>query len=236
MRVLIRGVSGVRGLTAGEITPDLARRYGRAFSVRAPGKIAVGWDSRTGGDALKDAVAAGIAEAGGGVLDLGVVPTPTVGVVVRLRALAGGVVVTASHNPEEYNGLKFFSSRGVFLDGEEVAGLFAAVDAQADAGPRPTRGPSLVPVDDAVAEHVDLVLASRVVDVDAVVAAAPRVVLDCVNAAGSVFLSHTKLHGRYVLRLTIGNLRTMREHVERAWGLIRQARQRLPTQVVRNDR
>ncbi len=194
LRVLIRSVSGVRGLTAGEVTPDVVRRYGGAFAARTPGDIAVGWDSRSGGDVLKDAVAAGIIEAGGRVVDVGVVPTPTVGVVVKRHGLAGGVMITASHNPEEYNGLKFFSRRGVFLDGEEVARLFAAVDAVAEAPigtPRDAREPGASDVrrmDDAVGEHVALVLASPLVNVPAVSAARPRIVVDCVNAAGSVIL------------------------------------------------
>lgn len=204
--MLIRSVSGVRGLTAGEVTPDLARLYGGAFAVRTPGEIAVGWDSRAGGEILKNAVVAGIVEAGGRVVDVGMVPTPTVGVVVRRHGLAGGVVVTASHNPEEYNGLKFFSRRGVFLDGEEVAGLFDAVDAAADApvhaprgvpGSGDAPGPDGVPecgvpdvrlLDDAVGEHLALVLASPFVNAPAVSLARPRIVVDCVNAAGSVIL------------------------------------------------
>ncbi|HYW68083.1 MAG TPA: phosphoglucosamine mutase, partial [bacterium] len=69
---MIRSVSGVRGLTENEVTPSLAFRYGLAFAAQAPGTIAIGWDSRTGGDVLKDAVAQGILEAGGKVVDLGV--------------------------------------------------------------------------------------------------------------------------------------------------------------------
>ncbi|MCK4512579.1 phosphoglucosamine mutase, partial [bacterium] len=147
-----------------------------------------------GGDILKNAVAAGIIEAGGGVVDVGMVPTPTVGVIVRRHELAGGVVITASHNPEQYNGLKFFSRRGVFLDGEEVAGLFAAVDAAAEAAvgaPRSARdadASEMRGIDDAVGEHVALVLASPLVNAPAVSAARPRIVVDCVNAAGSVIL------------------------------------------------
>ena len=192
--MLIRSVSGVRGLTAGEVTPDVVRRYGGAFAVRTPGDIAVGWDSRSGGDVLKDAVAAGIIEAGGRVVDVGVVPTPTVGIVVRRHGLAGGVVITASHNPEEYNGLKFFSRRGVFLDGEEVARLFDAVDAAGGTPAGAPRGASepgtsdVRRMDDAVAEHEALVLASPFVNAPAVSAARPRIVVDCVNAAGSVIL------------------------------------------------
>jgi phosphomannomutase len=190
--LLIRSVSGVRGLTADEVTPDLARRYGRTFALLTPGEIALGWDSRPGGDALKDAVAAGILDGGGRVLDLGIAPTPTVGLIVRRHGLAGGVVVTASHNPEEYNGLKFFSSRGVFLLADEAAGLFEAVDGEREAA-REARAPNIGPgharrLEDAVGEHLSAVVGSRFVDAAAVEAARPRIVVDCVNAAGSVIL------------------------------------------------
>jgi len=205
-------VSGVRGLIAGDVTPDVVRRYGKVFAAQTPGDIAVGWDSRLGGEVLKNAVAAGIVEAGGRVVDVGLVPTPTVGIVVRRHGLAGGVVITASHNPEEYNGLKFFSRRGVSLYGEEVSKLFDAVDAAAD---EPVRAPLRVPgpgdapgsggtqeprggpefgasgvfeMDDAVGEHVALVLASPFVNAPAVSAGRPRIVVDCVNAAGSLIL------------------------------------------------
>jgi phosphomannomutase len=191
--LLIRSVSGVRGLIVNEVTPDLARRYGLAFARLAPGEIALGWDSRPGGEALKEAVAAGIMAGGARVVDLGVAPTPTVGLVVKRHGLAGGVVVTASHNPEEYNGLKFFSSRGVFLLADEAARLFEAVDGDTvspeavrpGSRPDPERTRRL---DDAVGEHLSVVMGSQFVDAAAVAAARPRVVVDCVNAAGSVIL------------------------------------------------
>ena len=116
--MLIRSVSGVRGLIDGEVTPDVARRYGGAFAAQTPGDIVVGWDSRPGGDVLKNAVAAGIIEAGGRVVDVGVVPTPTVGVIVRRRGLAGGVVITASHNPADYNGLKLVREESRPISGD----------------------------------------------------------------------------------------------------------------------
>jgi phosphomannomutase len=169
----------------------MARRYGRAFAAPRPGAIAVGWDSRPGGDRLVDAVSMGVRDAGGTVVDLGVVPTPTVGLVVRTRGLAGGVVVTASHNPEEYNGLKFFSDRGVFLLGDEVERLFAAVDALEEAAAPPKRAASVDAsraAGDPIGEHIALVLASSFVDREAIAAVAPRIVVDCVNAAGSVML------------------------------------------------
>jgi phosphomannomutase len=183
---LIRSVSGVRGVVGIDLTAELARRYGRAFGRTVRGDVAVGWDSRRNGAELVEAVAAGLRESGSRAAHLGIVPTPTVGIAIRKHRLAGGVAVTASHNPEEYNGLKFFSSEGMFLDGREGRELYEL----ADADPPPEEGEGLPPVtlDGAIDDHIGLVLASDAVAVDAVRAARPKVVVDCVNAAGSVIL------------------------------------------------
>ncbi len=183
---LIRSVSGVRGIVGEDITPDVARRYGLAFALMARGDIVVGWDSRRNGDELKDAVVSGLRANGARVLDAGIVPTPTVGIAVRRRGLAGGVAITASHNPEEYNGLKFFSPEGIFLDGDGVASLFELVDGELP--PPEGDGPEPVGLPDAVDDHLALVKESDVIDLDAVARARPRIAVDCVNAAGSVVL------------------------------------------------
>ncbi len=168
------------------MTTELAFRYGEAFGRMVDGTVVVGWDSRPGGDELVAAVSAGLSARGVRVLDAGVVPTPTVGLVVRERGLAGGVVVTASHNPEEYNGLKFFSARGVFLEGGEVDELFSLADGAGAS--RPAVGAHAEPVTDAIDEHIRLVLSSSLVDAEAVARVHPLVVVDCVNGAGSVIL------------------------------------------------
>lgn len=187
--MLIRSVSGVRGLVGEEVTPDLAYVYGRSFAQMAPGRVVVGWDSRRGGDALKAAMEAGLSESGVDVLDAGVVPTPTVGVAIRHLHLDGGVQVTASHNPEEYNGLKFFSPLGVFLSGEAAERLFALADAHdGRTGYVPGQRIRPEPAGDVVGRHIELVLSSCPVDIESVAALRPRVVVDCVNAAGSVML------------------------------------------------
>jgi phosphomannomutase len=181
----IRSVSGVRGTTGIDITGETAARYGRAYAELVRGEVVIGWDSRRGGDRLVDAVAGGLRRGGVGPVLLGVVPTPTVGLTVREGGFGGGVCVTASHNPETDNGLKFFSSEGVFLGAAEVARLFELADGPAlperdGAAPRSLAG--------AVERHVARIIACPHVDVDAVRRAAPRVVVDCVNAAGSVIL------------------------------------------------
>lgn len=183
---LIRSVSGVRGIVGRDIVDETACLYGRAFARLTGGAVCVGRDSRRGGERLAGAVARGLREAGVAAFDLGVVPTPTVGIAIRSHGLAGGVAVTASHNPEEWNGFKFFSSSGVFLTRDEVDRVFAL----ADEGVPPARdaGPAVERIEGAAADHVRLVTDSPLVGRDAVARMRPRVVLDCVNAAGSVVL------------------------------------------------
>lgn len=183
--VLIRSVSGVRGLVGRDLTVELAEQYGAAFARLAGGDVAVGRDARPGGENLAAAVSRGLCAGGVTVHDLGVAPTPTVGIAVRLRRLAGGIAVTASHNPEAYNGLKFFSSRGIFLDREAADRLFSAVDRGVSGA---SHAGSVVSSSGAARDHIDRVVACRLVDRSAIARRRPVLVVDCVNAAGSLVL------------------------------------------------
>jgi phosphoglucosamine mutase len=118
------GTDGVRGVANVDLTPELAFAVGRAgaavlaAAAGGPGTIVVGRDTRLSGTMLQAAVTAGIASTGCDALVVGVVPTPAVARIVReVRALAG-VVISASHNPVEYNGIKFFGSDGFKLGDE----------------------------------------------------------------------------------------------------------------------
>ena len=183
---LVRSVSGVRGVVGTDVTEELVGRYAVAFGSTISGDAAVGWDGRRGGDVLAQAAMRGLVRAGVGVLDAGVVPTPTIGIAVRERRMGGGIAVTASHNPEDHNGLKFFSSRGVFLDGEAIGRLFSLVDGGIEQSDAEVGGAGLL--EGAVRAHVDLVLASEFVDRERTREEGIKVVVDCVNAAGSLIL------------------------------------------------
>lgn len=109
------GTDGIRGVANVELTCEIAYRLGQA-SVEFLGKtIVVGKDTRLSGDMLESALVAGIASAGGTALLAGVIPTPGVALLVRELNAAGGVVISASHNPPEYNGLKLFDAQGFKL-------------------------------------------------------------------------------------------------------------------------
>lgn len=109
------GTDGVRGVANAELTCELAMRLGQA-AVRFMGSpIVVGRDTRLSGDMLQAALVAGIASAGGDALIAGIVPTPAAALLVREMRAAGGIVISASHNPPEYNGIKCFDAQGFKL-------------------------------------------------------------------------------------------------------------------------
>ena len=109
------GTDGVRGVANKELTPELAFELGLAgakFLSPDRGSLVLGRDTRVSGDMLQSAMAAGVCSAGIDVLDLGIVPTPTLAWLIKTLGANGGAMVSASHNPADYNGIKFFSREG----------------------------------------------------------------------------------------------------------------------------
>jgi phosphomannomutase len=127
---LIVSVSGIRGIVGAGLTPDAALAFASALGAfTGGGKIVVARDGRPSGLMLRHAVLAGLLAAGCDVEDLGVAPTPTCGLALCKTQAAGGIQITASHNPAPWNGLKLFSSEGKVLSagqGQELKDLYAA--------------------------------------------------------------------------------------------------------------
>src|SRR5204862_5772662 len=136
------GTDGVRGIANQELTGDLAFRLGRAAvgaltelgEVRP--EILVGRDTRASGEFLEAALAAGICSAGGDAVLLGVASTPEVAFLTTDLGAQAGAVISASHNPAEYNGIKFFGATGYKLPDDGEAQIEDIVEH--DSGPRPT--------------------------------------------------------------------------------------------------
>ena len=101
------GTDGARGVANTELTCEIAYRLGQAAAKFLGNLLVVGKDTRLSGDMLEAALAAGAMSAGATVLSAGVIPTPAVALLTRRMAAAGGIVISASHNPPEYNGIKF---------------------------------------------------------------------------------------------------------------------------------
>ena len=115
------GTDGVRGVANSELTSSLAYRLGRAGAYilskdNARPVFIIGKDTRLSGDMLEDALSAGILSVGGNVIKVGILPTPAIAYLVKAYGADAGVVISASHNPFEYNGIKFFKGDGFKLD------------------------------------------------------------------------------------------------------------------------
>ena len=188
---LIISVSGMRGIVGKNLTDSVAADYGRAFGTflkesyaERKGKfsVSIGRDSRPSGKQLLFAVAEGLCDVGINVIDLGIVTTPSVGVMLRELGCAGGVVITASHNPGQYNGIKLLLGNGVAPPSEAAKKIrqyyfdkhFGLVDSS-DFG-------KLTSSEQTDITHIDKVLA--IIDRGAIVAKKYKVVLDSVNGAG----------------------------------------------------
>ncbi len=138
------GTDGVRGVANSELTPELAFKLGQAGAyvlteeTHHRAKILVGKDTRISGDMLESALIAGICSVGAEAISIGVVPTPAVAYLTRLYNADAGVVISASHNPVEYNGIKFFNSNGYKLSDEIENRIEAIILDNAEAIPVPT--------------------------------------------------------------------------------------------------
>src|SRR6185437_1553689 len=126
----IISVSGLRGVVGVSLTPLMALRYvGADAETAPPGAIVLSRDGRATGPMLADVIRGGLFAAGRDVIDAGVAATPTTGVLVRQFSAAGGIQISASHNPPEYNGFKLFSSEGRIISaaaGQEVMARYRA--------------------------------------------------------------------------------------------------------------
>ncbi|MCP4758794.1 MAG: hypothetical protein GY876_04930, partial [Planctomycetes bacterium] len=131
------GVSGVRGIVDETMTETVARRFAACWgahlaSTTESPSVCLGRDSRPSGERFAAAAAAGLAGAGCRVIDLGIVATPTVGVMIGATGSAGGVVMTASHNPAEWNGLKLLDQFGTAPPPELAGTIIAAFNGDDD--------------------------------------------------------------------------------------------------------
>lgn len=176
--------AGLRGVVGTMLHPALAAEVSAAFAATLPpGPVALCRDSRPTGPALVRAVAAALVAAGREVRDLGLVPVPTLQVYVKETACAGGIDVTASHNPVEWNALKFIGPGGYFLTREEAAAFRARFESDGARWARWDGQGRLVEDSTAARRHIDRVLAH--VDVAAIRRRAFHVAIDCVNGSCS---------------------------------------------------
>ena len=190
---LMVSVSGFRGRVGEGLTPELVAGVAAAFgALLMEGghgtSVCLGRDSRTSGPMLARAATAGLQSVGCRVIELGMVPTPTLLMAVRHHGAAGGIGVTASHNPAEWNALKLASHEGMFLDGEASARFQAALRESDPVRASWDRLGDVVEDDRAVSRHLEAVLSLPLLDLEALRSRRFTVALDCVHGAGGVVM------------------------------------------------
>ena len=179
-------ISGARGIVGQELTVESVVCLARAFArLLGGGTVVVGRDARVSGPMIEAAVEAGLMAEGCDVLRVGLAPTPTVGIMVRERGAVGGVNITASHNPLQWNALKFYNEKGVFLSPDQVTRLVELTREQTDHASAATCGTSSDD-DTALETHCRLVLKN--IESAAIVSQAYSVAVDGCRSVGGIFL------------------------------------------------
>lgn len=187
-------VSGVRGRVGAGLTPEVVARFAAAFGAYlrevTSGRplVVLGRDSRTSGPVFARAVTAALQSVGCDVVDIGLAPTPTTLYAIRHHGAAGAIVVTASHNPVEWNALKFASGSGMFLDAEEAPRMRAYVSDQEIPRASWSELGDVTTDDGAVDRHLAAVLGLPYLDLEGLRRRRFRVALDCIRGAGAVIL------------------------------------------------
>ncbi len=184
----MESISGVRGIVGSTLTPEVIVRYAHAFAEfcnKQP--VVVGRDGRITGRILTNILVSSLLAKGCDVRAIGICPTPTAALETEHSDAAGGVIVTASHNPIEWNGLKFLNSDGIFLDADENIELRKHFKGQYTYASWNKIGThSSVP--EAIDKHLEAALGMKHIDSDVIRRRKFKVVIDCVNAAGGVIV------------------------------------------------
>lgn len=189
MSKLMVSVSGIRGEVGSTLTPEVIQKYSIAFGTYLKGgKVILGRDSRVSGPFVSQIVKGCLIATGCQVIDIGIVPTPTVQMAIEHHKAAGGIAITASHNPIQWNGLKFMDHNGRFLSPDTADRVYAMgeqgdfeLKEWSDLG-------SEVADTQANTRHVDEILKLPYIDQEKIKSKKFKVILDCVNGAGGLIV------------------------------------------------
>ncbi len=193
---LMVSVSGIRGRVGEALTPEVVAQYAAAFGAWSAhqarprdgkARIVVGRDSRVSGPMFHRVALSALQSVGCDIIDIGLTTTPTCQLAVEYHHAAGGLMISASHNPIEWNALKFIGPTGLFLEASQGTEMRALIDGTI---PRATWDRlGTIEIDDrAIARHIDRVLAIPYLDVDGIRGRHFAVALDCVRGAGSAIM------------------------------------------------
>ena len=183
--MLIRSISGVRGLTESHLTPEISVVYAKALhAFLSDGVIIAGRDSRPSGDTILEAMTSELVRLGRTVIHCGIVPSPTVQFMVHNTEAVGGFIVTASHNPIEWNGMKFLRGDSTFFHLNECEKLFALVDDDPVLDSEDEDG-MVWPEKNAIQKHVIACASLSCIDLNRIQDRSFRVAVDAVNGGGA---------------------------------------------------
>ncbi|HRP01513.1 MAG TPA: phosphoglucosamine mutase [Candidatus Kapabacteria bacterium] len=184
---IISSISGLR-ITEDLLTADILKNYINALSQTIKnGKVAVGRDGRPSGIQIEKIVKDSLSELGVEVILLGIVPTPTVQLAVERFACDAGISITASHNPKEWNGLKFINEKGIFFDSSENKKLWSYLDTAYKLAAKPA---AIIVCEDMIDYHIDKVLDSEIIKpyINTIKERKFSVAIDAVNSSGSIIV------------------------------------------------
>lgn len=194
---LIKSISGIRGTIGGKagdaLTPTDIIKFSSAFGlwvIQQTGKkkIVVGRDARISGEMVRNLVVGTLQGLGIDVVDLGLSTTPTVEIAVPDENAGGGIIITASHNPKQWNALKLLNHNGEFINDEEGKKVLEIAE-DTDINFAEVDHLGKVTMDDTyMQKHIDKILALPLVDVEAIKAANFKIAIDCVNSTGGIFV------------------------------------------------
>ncbi|SFW19633.1 phosphoglucosamine mutase [Cellulophaga fucicola] len=194
---LIKSISGIRGTIGGKPSENLtpldavkfAAAYGiwlKEYSKKEKLKVVIGRDARLSGEMIQNIVVSTLVGLGIDVIDLDLSTTPTVEIAVPLEAADGGIILTASHNPKQWNALKLLNEKGEFLDAEQGAKILAIADKEEFVFSEVDDLGTILRNDSYIDIHIDEVLNLSLVDKEVIKAAKFKVVVDGVNSTGGI--------------------------------------------------
>lgn len=196
---LIKSISGIRGTIGGKVDQGLtpidavkfAAAYGTWLAQQYPNqklKVVIGRDARISGPMIAELVKQTLVGLGIDVIDLGLSTTPTVEVAVPMEAANGGIILTASHNPKQWNALKLLNHKGEFISGADGTALMEIAAKEAFDFAEVDELGSITPDQTYLDKHIQAILDLPLVDVKAIAAANFKVVVDAVNSSGGIFV------------------------------------------------
>ncbi len=191
---LIKSISGIRGTIGGKpgdnLTPIDAVKFAAAFGTwiksRNGKKVVIGRDARISGEMISTLVTSTLQGLGLDVVDLGLSTTPTVEIAVPLEKAGGGIILTASHNPIQWNALKLLNEKGEFISGDDGAAVLKLAEQEAFDFAEVTKLGKYTQNDTYIKKHIALILKNKLVDVKAIQNAKFKIAVDAVNSTGGI--------------------------------------------------